>query len=91
MPKIVDKEARREEIAEKAAHLFFLEGYENTPVRAITEAAGISKGSFYDYFSSKEEILGLIADMRHRMWRDLFNGALAPVEGQGPQRPLGPW
>jgi len=83
MPKIVDKEARREEIAEKAAHLFFLEGYENTPVRAITEAAGISKGSFYDYFSSKEEILGLIADMRHRMWRDLFNGALAPVEGQG--------
>jgi len=83
MPKIVDKEARREEIAEKAAHLFFLEGYENTPVRAITEAAGISKGPFYDYFSSKEEILGLIADMRHRMWRDLFNGALAPVEGQG--------
>ncbi|VFQ44471.1 TetR/AcrR family transcriptional regulator [Desulfoluna butyratoxydans] len=83
MPKIVDKEARREEIAEKAAHLFFLEGYENTPVRAITEAAGISKGSFYDYFSSKEEILGFIAEARFRKWRDLFEGAVRSVEGQG--------
>ena len=83
MPKIVDKGARREEIAEKAAHLFFLEGYENTPVRAITEASGISKGSFYDYFSSKEEVLRLIADMRYRMWRDLFEGAVASAEGRG--------
>ncbi|VVS94104.1 TetR/AcrR family transcriptional regulator [Desulfoluna spongiiphila] len=83
MPKIVDKEARREEIAEQAAHLFFLEGYENTPVRAITEAAGISKGSFYDYFSSKEEILGFIAGMRFRMWRDLFEGAVFSAAGRG--------
>jgi len=83
MPKIVDKGARREEIAEKAAHLFFLEGYENTPVRAITEASGISKGSFYDYFTSKEELPRMIADMRYRRWRDLFEGAVASAEGRG--------
>lgn len=82
MPKVVDKEAKRREIAEAAAHLFFLEGFENTPVRAITAAAGISKGSFYDYFVSKTEILRFIAGMRHRMWRELFEGAMASAEGQ---------
>lgn len=42
----------------KAAHqLFHEKGFENTSVREITEAAGVSKGTFYLYFETKFDIL----------------------------------
>lgn len=37
--------------------LFAKSGFESTSVQEITEACGISKGSFYLYFKSKESLL----------------------------------
>lgn len=40
-----------------AKKLFFLHGFDGTSVEEITRKVGISKGLFYHYFKSKEELL----------------------------------
>lgn len=44
-------------IAEQGLRLFMTNGYEQTTLEAIAEAAGISRRTFFYYFKSKEEIL----------------------------------
>lgn len=72
MPKIVDKAARRKEIATKAMGLFAQQGFENTPIRQITAHVGIGKGTFYDYFKDKEDILNEIVQMMFSGWAELI-------------------
>lgn len=40
-----------------ATRLFAEFGYESTPVQQIVEAAGVTKGALYHYFTSKDELL----------------------------------
>lgn len=47
----------KERIAAAAANLFLDSGYHNTSVREIAQKAGLSVGSVFNYFTSKEEIL----------------------------------
>jgi len=47
----------KERIATAAAGLFLSGGYHSTSVREIAEKAGLSVGSVFNYFASKEEIL----------------------------------
>ena len=47
----------RERIATAAASLFLDGGYHSTSVREIAQKAGLSVGSVFNYFTSKEEIL----------------------------------
>jgi AcrR family transcriptional regulator len=47
----------KERIAAAAASLFLDGGYHNTSVREIAQKAGLSVGSVFNYFTSKEEIL----------------------------------
>lgn len=63
MPKIAASErdtfyeARRKEIADAALRLWAERGFDSTSVASIAEAAGISKGTFYLYFASKQALL----------------------------------
>ncbi len=64
MARIVKKaEERRSEILMKAQELFYVHGYTRTSVNMVIEALGISKGAFYHYFKSKEELLDSLADI----------------------------
>jgi len=56
-PKIVDKETKRREIYQAAMELFARKGVPRTTIREIAENAGIGKGTVYEYFGSKKEIL----------------------------------
>lgn len=47
----------KERIASAALSLFLRDGYHNTSVREIAQKAGLSVGSVFNYFASKEEIL----------------------------------
>ena len=56
-PKIVDKEKRKKEIIDATLKLFSQKGYEATSMSQIAELAGIGKGTIYEYFESKEELI----------------------------------
>lgn len=48
---------KKNELVEIAEKLFLEKGYEETSVDDILNASGLSKGGFYHYFKSKEEVL----------------------------------
>lgn len=53
---------RREEIFCAAAKVFASLGYRNTEVQAIADASGMSKGTIYRYFDSKEQLFFATVD-----------------------------
>lgn len=53
-------EERKNEILDIAETLFITNGYTKTTVNDILDAIGISKGAFYYYFESKEEVMNAI-------------------------------
>ena len=66
MPKIVDKAAKKNEILLAAMRLFAEKGVVNSKMADIAIAAGIGKGTIYEYFRSKEEIFGEAFSTIHR-------------------------
>lgn len=52
----------RETIADAAIELFLEQGYEATSVTEITRRAGVSRSSFFNYFSGKSDILWFVFD-----------------------------
>ena len=56
MPKIVDHESRRREIALKATEVFLEFGYKNIGMRQLCEQLGMSKSAVYHYYKSKDEL-----------------------------------
>ena len=56
MPIIVDKKEKRERILEAAVKVFSKKGRSGTKISDIADAAGIGKGTIYEYFQSKDEV-----------------------------------
>lgn len=54
----------RERLFRAALDLFARRGLDNTTVKDITEAADVGKGTFFNYFPTKEHILLAFADMQ---------------------------
>ena len=57
MPKIVDHEERREELAAAVWRLASREGLEAVTIRGVAAEAGWSTGALHHYFADKEELL----------------------------------
>jgi len=58
MARIIKKyDERRTEFLNIAQELFFTQGYDQTSVESIIRKMGLSKGTFYYYFKSKEDLL----------------------------------
>ena len=57
MPKVVDHDAQRVKFAEAAMSLIAQHGLEGVTMRAVAAEAGLSYGSLFHYFSSKDELL----------------------------------
>lgn len=47
----------KEKITEHSINLFEKKGFSETSIQDIVDSLGVTKGSFYYYFSSKEELL----------------------------------
>ncbi|WP_404445800.1 TetR/AcrR family transcriptional regulator [Sutcliffiella horikoshii] len=54
--------SKKQLIMEKATELFAKQGFEATSIQQITEQCGISKGSFYLSFKSKDELITEMLD-----------------------------
>lgn len=55
MPKSVKKELNRENLLNQGVALFMEQGYHGTGLQEILDAVKVPKGSFYNYFDSKED------------------------------------
>jgi AcrR family transcriptional regulator len=76
-----EKEMIRAQMREKGKKLFERQGLKKTSVDELTEAVGISKGAFYLFYESKEELFleileELEADLRSR----IFDFSIDPQE-----------
>jgi AcrR family transcriptional regulator len=56
MPKIVDHDQYRKELLSKSFDLFAEKGYATVTMRQIAKALGVSTGTLYHYFPSKESL-----------------------------------
>ena len=65
---------KRKKIVDKAWELFAKNGYKETKVEDITKNLGISKGSFYTYFATKDELLyEVLGKIKKEINRNLEN------------------
>lgn len=86
MPKISEaqRESRRQQILEAALRCFSRDGFHNTTTADIVRESGVSQGTLYLYFTTKDDIILALADDRHQS--EAFLDALAmseqdPVQG----------
>jgi len=63
LPKIVNKEEKRKEIAKSCIYLLEDVGIKKLTVSAAAKAAGVGKGTIYEYFESKEDIIFAIIEI----------------------------
>ncbi|MDT4761146.1 TetR/AcrR family transcriptional regulator [Sphaerochaeta sp. PS] len=74
---VKEHDDRRNEILDTAEKLFYVKGYGRCTVNDILTAIGIAKGTFYHYFTSKEEVLDSIVARYTEMIINRVNGILA--------------
>jgi AcrR family transcriptional regulator len=68
MPKIsaAQRDARREQILAAALRCFSRDGFHQTTTADIVRESGLSQGTLYLYFNSKDDLIAALADDRHR-------------------------
>lgn len=79
------KTIKKQEIIRKSIHVMFENGYNGTGVKDLTDAAGIPKGSLYNYFTSKEDytkeaIYLYYNEMSKEQFDHLVDENLAPLD-----------
>lgn len=67
------KQETRQRLMESALQLFSEQGYAATTIKSITELAGVAKGTFFNYFETKEAILPAIAAQHLKALEDRLN------------------
>jgi len=78
-PKIVDKKAKRKEILSATLRVIARSGIDGFRMIEIADEAGVGKGTLYEYFSSKTDlIVGCFADMVED-WGEHVNDKLGGV------------
>jgi len=75
----------KEKIIEKAIELFEKKGFSTTSIQDIVDELGVTKGSFYYYFSSKEQLLmdiynEYITNLLDRQTKIIANKTLSPKD-----------
>lgn len=82
MPRVVKHpDIRRAELLDRASALFVQHGYDNVSLNDLIAAAGVSKGAFYHWFSSKDELITALAERGGRAQLAAIEEALAASRG----------
>ena len=87
MPKVTDEHrtARRSEIVAAACRCFARDGFHATSIADIISESGLSAGSVYLYFKSKDEIISAVVDMTLSTADELFDRLLADGATPSPE------
>lgn len=81
MPKIVDHDDRRRELAEAAWRVVLSNGIDGATTREIARESGYSAGVLSHYFESKDDILQAALELSHATILRRFDEILAQHEG----------
>jgi TetR/AcrR family transcriptional regulator, transcriptional repressor for nem operon len=79
MPRTKPAEQRRADLLEAGRTLFLSKGVAATSLEDITSRAGVSKGLFYLYFQSKDELLQALQDQFSAELADRIRAVTNPV------------
>ncbi len=75
---------RKEQIVLNSLKLFSLKGYLSTSLDDILQDSQISKGGFYNYFKSKEDLFHAVLSKARKIWQEKnlagWEGAPTPVD-----------
>lgn len=66
-------------LVEATARILVREGFDKASTNRIAETAGVSVGSLYQYFPSKEALVAAVIDRHHEDLMQVVRGALAQV------------
>lgn len=83
---VKDAEERRDELLDTALTLFLDHGYERTSVEQITSAVGVAKGTFYHYFTTKQDLLEQLVTRYSNAVFAKIDDALQNTSGSAPDR-----
>jgi TetR/AcrR family transcriptional regulator, cholesterol catabolism regulator len=87
MPRVIKHpDIRRAELLDRAAALFVQHGYENVSLNDLIAAARISKGAFYHWFPSKDELITALAERSARDQFAAIEEATAQCRGNALER-----
>src|SRR5580658_2248253 len=75
-PRTKAPEVRRDDLMHAAQRIFLEQGVAPTTIEQITSGAGVAKGTFYLYFSSKEDLLAALGE---RFAQELLMGIRAAI------------
>ena len=67
LPAAADDSAKRRQIVEGARAVFLAQGFDAASMNDIARKAGVSKGTLYVYFKSKEDLFEAISEEQCRM------------------------
>lgn len=62
MPKVVDRDAYKDELLSKCFNIFAQYGYDKVTMRTIAQKIGVSTGTLYHYFPNKQAIIKALFD-----------------------------
>ena len=79
MPAKVDKAQRRDEILAAAKAVFADRGFHATTIADVARAAGISYGSIYWYFESKDALFHALMDHQEQALRAAIEGTVGAM------------
>ena len=75
--------ARREQLLEVALEVFARNGYHDTSMNDIAEAAGVTKPVLYQHFDSKRDLYqALLDEAGARLLKAIFSGAGTATDGR---------
>lgn len=74
------KEIKKKKIVDSAVSLFIEKGYHDTSVKEIVELAKVSVGSFYFYFTSKEELFETLYDEMNEIFLNVLENSYSTSE-----------
>ena len=77
MPKIVDYEEKKKEIAFNAIEVFVEKGYYSAKISDIAKRSGMGRTNFYQYFKNKNEIYDFAVDKAFESVRKDFDAIMA--------------
>ena len=85
MPRVVDKEEKAERIGAAAIGALRRLGYHRARMQDIARAAGVGKGTLYEYFRNKDEIFRFEFERYFRAFEAGAQRAMQAADSPAPQ------